>query len=265
MKKLLDWLCFWKDQTPGPCVIQMLSADNCDSFHPMINHRRGMPLDPGVYRFCFDKKMRYDIKLFARVQITLFNNLFKDIKLVESLEWDDSDIRIKYDEKQGWSSFTGQDIYKLTKGHWTTSFGKLYSPSYAFYAIWHELVFHCCMGAGHEHQNRRGNPIRWSEHLYVNFKERFGWDEHQVADWIVAESGDNYLGTDYDRHSNTGYFYDDKFTLNGRGSGQFNYSPSVMDLAYGQKLWGNGLTTGGQHWLEDREGKVAWFKNLDNE
>lgn len=162
--------------------------------------------------------------------------------LIERSDWNSSDIRIKYDEKQGFSSFLGKDIFLLKEGHWTTSFGKMYNPSYAMYGIWHELIFHCVMGCGHEQQNTRGGGVAWSDFLYEDFKNRFGWDREQVDAWKVAESGDNYMGTDYDSLSNTHYYYDGRYTEDGKGTGNFNYMPSRMDIKYIQLLHGNGLS-----------------------
>ena len=134
-----------------------------------------------------------------------------------------ADIRIDFDERAGAWSYIGTDATRISKREPTMNLGWLDAQT-----IVHE--FGHALGLIHEHQNPRGNPIKWDEEkLYQYFGAR-GWDRKTTYHNIIRPYSVNSTnGSDFDPDSVMLYWFDKNLTKNGVGTKQ-NGSFSCTDI-----------------------------------
>ena len=139
------------------------------------------------------------------------------------------DIIVSFDNSEGagsWS-YIGKD---------SLSYTKLQKPSMQFgwfdvATVIHEFCH--ALGLGHEHQNPKGNQIKW------NLPEVYKWadkTQHWTKDYtnsniINRYSTDLTVGTTYDPNSIMLYFYPPELTLDKKGTKQ-NLRLSSTDATY---------------------------------
>jgi len=141
-----------------------------------------------------------------------------------------SDIRIAFQEGRGSWSFLGTDALLIPKTDATMNFGWELDET----VVIHEF-FHGVAGAGHEHQNPNGNPIRWVKENIL--RDMPHWTVDQVDHNIVDRYKETQLiGDSYDPSSIMHYFFPLDWTEDGYAMQQ-NEKMSLGDIALLKKLY----------------------------
>lgn len=169
----------------------------------------GRPLDPLEYEV---DKYTYE-EMIVRIvneRIKPITNL--NLSFTENVG--QANIRISFDPKGGAWSYVGTDNLYSTSGP-TMNLGW-----FDIATVVHE--FGHVLGLIHEHQNPRGDPIKWDELKVIEWaKETQGWDEattrHNILDKYDVSS---INGSNFDPNSIMLYFFPPEFTLDGKGTTQ---------------------------------------------
>lgn len=122
----------------------------------------------------------------------------------------DGDIRIRFNNMGGSSSYVGIQSLNISPQDYTTTFGWMDVGT-----IIHEFCH--ALGMVHEHQNPRGNPIHWNvQAVYDWAAQTQGWDQQTTYQNIIMRySTDQVNGSVYDPYSIMVYAVDPKLTTDG--------------------------------------------------
>ena len=145
-----------------------------------------------------------------------------------------ANVRIAFDANGGSWSLVGTDCLKTNKK--TMNFAWLDAAT-----IMHE--FGHVLGMVHEHQNPRGNPIKWNIPLVDEWaKQTQGWSKKTTYRNIIQHYRvDQINGSKYDSKSIMLYFFPAKLTLNNIST-NINERLSPMDIEYISKMYPGGIT-----------------------
>lgn len=143
------------------------------------------------------------------------------------------DVRISFNPYGGSYSLVGTDCIKSTEES-TMNFGWLDAGT-----IMHE--FGHVLGLIHEHQNPKGESIRWDESkVYEWAKQTQGWDHETTYHNIIERYDINQLNASkFDPKSIMLYFFPPQLTTNNKGTNN-NHQLSLEDITYISKMYPGG-------------------------
>jgi len=145
-----------------------------------------------------------------------------------------ADIRITFDENDGAWSLLGTDVLETKKPEPTMNLGW-----FNVFTTIHEFCH--TLGMIHEHQNPRGEQIKWNKPvLYKVIGEQQGWSEETIDQNIINRyNKDDTNGSDFDPKSIMLYFFPSSVTTNGVGTKQ-NRRYSAEDVIWLEKTYPGG-------------------------
>lgn len=141
-------------------------------------------------------------------------------------------VRIDFDPNRGSWSLVGTDCINNKDGA-TMNFGW-----FDVGTVLHE--FGHLLGMIHEHQNPRGNKIKWNKNkVYQWAEDTQGWDKTETDNNILnAYNIDHINGSDFDPLSVMLYFFPSSLTLDGKGTNQ-NLRFSGIDVMWISEMYKN--------------------------
>jgi hypothetical protein len=193
---------------------------------------KGMKVDPISKKVRKIKDPIRAIKRIVKERIIPLVNL--DIKFVKKIK--KANVRIGFNKNGGAWSLIGTDNIKSTD-RTTMNFGWLDVGT-----IIHE--FGHMLGLIHEHQNPKGESIKWNKpEVYKWTKRTQGWDKNKTDKNIIDKYDINAInGSEFDPESIMLYFFPSKITLNNKGTQQ-NTRLSRYDVKYLNKIYPGGELT----------------------
>jgi len=166
------------------------------------------------------------IKKIVRERIKPLVNL--DIEFVDNVN--QANVRISFDPKVGSYSLVGTDHLHKKSGA-TMNFGWFDVPT-----IIHEFCH--MLGMIHEHQNPRGEAIKWDdEAVFAWAKKTQGWSEKTTETNIIDKYSNNIInGSNFDPDSIMLYFFPASLTTDNVGTKQ-NLKFSAEDVLWISKMY----------------------------
>jgi hypothetical protein len=238
----------------------------------------------------------WDPKIYPRIRIAFLDGTPKQKKWVEKVVkqhlaplcnklefvWNvpapESDIRISFSlPGQAWS-YIGNECKQIPVNQMTMNLGwiddDVQYDSEAYKNTGQVVLHEFCHALGmiHEHQNPKGNTIKWNKDVvYAELARTNGWDADQVnhnmfkryGDKDMCEKvknmpaydgqrmdikdyceGDQVNGSEYDVHSIMHYFYPASWILEGPTEIPVNTKLSELDKKWLQKYYGRNPPSG---------------------
>jgi hypothetical protein len=139
-------------------------------------------------------------------------------------------VRIDFDPNRGSWSLLGTDCIQSKNGP---------TMNFAWFDVGTVLHEFChLLGMIHEHQNPRGEKIKWDSEKVYNWAESTqGWDNKETDTNILnAYNIDHINGSDFDPLSIMLYFFPASLTTNGKGTKQ-NLRFSGIDVLWINKTY----------------------------
>jgi hypothetical protein len=154
-------------------------------------------------------------KAIQEIVETEYNPILDRFKFVFVDDVNKANIRIKFDKAQGSYSVIGREAAKVPKNQPTMNFAW-----FDVGTVLHE--FGHALGLIHEHQNPKGNDIKWNVSALNSYmKTTQGWDSQQVNDQVIQKYKRNQInGSNFDPDSIMLYFYPADLTENNVGTTQ---------------------------------------------
>jgi len=168
------------------------------------------------------------IKLILKKRIEPIVNL--KFEYVESRSL--ADIRVDFNPDDGAWSYVGTDCKnsEYSKDECTLNLG-WFDVSTTIHEFCHAL------GMIHEHQNPKGNTIKWNRLAVFEWAESTqGWDKETTETNILDMPKEEINGSDFDPMSIMLYFYPGNLTTNGKGTHQ-NLRMSALDVIWLNKMY----------------------------
>lgn len=168
------------------------------------------------------------IKLIIKKRLAPIVNLkfeFTDSK-------DEADIRVDFNPDDGAWSYVGTDCKNpdYSKDECTLNLG-WFDVSTTIHEFCHSL------GMIHEHQNPKGNKIKWNRPAVFEWAESTqGWDKETTETNILDMPKEEINGSDFDPLSVMLYFYPGNLTTDGKGTHQ-NLRMSAFDVIWLNKMY----------------------------
>jgi len=137
-----------------------------------------------------------------------------------------ADIKIAFDPNGGAWSYIGKDCLQTPQNEPSMNFG-WFDVSTTIHEFGHAL------GMIHEHQNPKGNTIKWNEQKVYNWARKTqGWNQQNTYHNIIEKYNSNMInGSKFDPESIMLYFFPGSLTLNNKGTHQ-NLRLSTNDVIY---------------------------------
>jgi hypothetical protein len=153
-------------------------------------------------------------------------------------------VRISFVGGAGSWSLVGTDCLHSAPDEVTLNYGWIDVPT-----IIHEFCH--VLGMIHEHQNPKGNTIKWNENaVYEWAAHTQGWDQQTTYNNIIMRySYDQVNGSDFDPQSVMLYFFPGSLTIDGIGTQQ-NMRLSPLDVIWIEKMYAGGIETPSQFYLK---------------
>lgn len=147
------------------------------------------------------------------------------------------DIRIGFSSEEGSYSLVGTDCIRTGAPRKTMNFGWL-DVSTIIHEFCHSL------GMIHEHQNPRGEPIKWDVNAVRKWaRNTQGWDDETTNTNIINRYDiDQVNGSDFDSKSIMLYFFPPILTLDKKGT-NMNCWLSPTDVEWLSKMYPGGRMT----------------------
>ena len=155
------------------------------------------------------------------------------LKLIFVDNPEDANIRISFNPSGGAWSFIGTDCLSSVYPAPTMNLG-WFDVATTIHEFCHAL------GMIHEHQNPRGNEIKWDEPKVLEWaKSTQGWDRKTVETNIIDRySQDLINGSTYDPMSIMLYFFPGNLTTNNKGT-HMNLRLSGVDVEFLNQMYPN--------------------------
>lgn len=190
------------------------------------------------------------IKLILKKRIEPIVNL--KFEYVESRSL--ADIRVDFNPDDGAWSYVGTDCknQEYSKDECTLNLG-WFDVSTTIHEFCHAL------GMIHEHQNPKGNTIKWNRFAVFEWAESTqGWDKETTETNILDMPREEINGSEFDPMSIMLYFYPGNLTSNGKGTHQ-NLRMSALDTIWLNKMYPGSKVTPAEFYKE------AYGEDIDKE